>query len=208
MLPGLRTTHDWSAYVDHDHVAQVRGDLPRWQADRHEHLVLEVLAYALDESVDGTTRAVTVRRHVDGSWSVLDDGRGTDTRLDVRGVPVVKPVMATPDLRFFDVASGEQLADGSPRSGMSVVTSASSWLLHENRRADGAWRTRYEDGLPVGDPTTVEPDGTSGTLVRFLPDPSLVSTGGAARVGVLCRQAAADHDVDLSIDDAAGRTQA
>ncbi|WP_162246445.1 ATP-binding protein [Aeromicrobium sp. Root495] len=204
MLPGLRTTHDWTTYVDPDHVRQVREDLSHWQGDSLEHLVLEVLAYALDEAVHGSTRAVHVRRHDDGSWSVQDDGRGTDTRLDARGVPVVKPVMATPDLRFFDAGSDEVLADGFRRSGMSVVTAASAWLVHENRRDDGAWRTRYESGLPVGDPESIEPDGTSGTLVRFLPDPSLVSLEGAGQVGALCRGAAAGHAVDLTIDDAAG----
>lgn len=204
MLPGLRTTHDWSVHADHDHVARVREDLSRRQAGHLEHLVLEVLAYALDEVVQGSTRSIEVRRHDDGSWSVRDDGRGTDTRLDARGVPVVKPVMATADLRFFDVDGGEVLADDSPRAGMSVVTSASAWLVHENRRVDGAWRTRYEDGLPVGDPESIDPDGTSGTLVQFLPDPELVSAEGVEQVGALCRMAASGHDVELSIDDAAG----
>ena len=62
-----------------------------------------MLTYALDEAVDGSARSIEVSLHVDGSVSVVDDGRGTDTRRDADGTWVVKPVMATPDLRFFGV---------------------------------------------------------------------------------------------------------
>lgn len=139
-----------------------------------------MLAYALDESVEGTTRSIDVTVDDDGSVTVADDGRGTDTRRDESGAWRVKPVMATPDLRFFAVPSAPPLADGVARSGMSVVTASSAWLEHVNVRGDGAWSARYERGLPVGTPRAVESGrhGT-GTVVRFLPDPMLF---GPARV--------------------------
>lgn len=159
------TTHDWSDPVDVDHVASVRrrADL----CPDGTHAVLEVLAYALDEAAEGTTRSIDVVLHADGSVEVVDDGRGTDTRPDEHGVLHVKPVMATRDLRFFDAEDPPRLADGRPRRGMSVVTAASSRLVHENRRADGVgFRAEYAAGLPV----SVEPlerfEGT-GTSVRW-----------------------------------------
>ena len=176
MLPGLRTTHDWSTFVDQSHMERVRRELAELTDRSVTHLLLEVLAYALDEAAAGTTSRVWITCTDDGAWSVVDDGRGTDTRLDVRGVPVVKPVMATADLRFFDADDAPLLVDGRPRRGMSVVTGSSSWLVHENRRLDGAWTSRYEDGLPVGDPAAIEPDGTTGTSVTFRPGPDLVET--------------------------------
>ncbi|MEU6370028.1 hypothetical protein ABZ876_30975 [Streptomyces sp. NPDC046931] len=111
----------------------------------------------------------------DGSLSVVDDGRGTDTRVDEHGRIVKKPVMASKDLRFFDSPHAERLPDGYPRRGMSVVAALSEWLIHTNRRRDGAWTQRYELGVPVTDLTPLEADGTSGTLVRFLPVKSLGS---------------------------------
>ena len=173
-LPGLRTTHDWSAEVDVSHVEAIRRDAARPGAGGATHLVLEVVEYALDEAREGSTTRVDVVRHGDGSIEVVDDGRGTDTRLDVHGVPVVKPVMATRDLRFFGRADAPLLSDGLVRHGMSVVTSLSSWLVHTNRRAEGGWRRRYEHGLPAGAPESTHPDGSTGTSVRFLLDPSLV----------------------------------
>lgn len=173
-IPGLRTTHDWSADVDVSHVEAIRTDASRLGASGATHLVLEVVEYALDEAREGATTCVDVVRHGDGSIEVLDDGRGTDTRFDVHGVPMVKPVMATRDLRFFGRADAPVLPDGLVRHGMSVVTSLSSWLVHANRRAEGGWRRRYENGLPSGAPESTAPDGSTGTSVRFLLDPSLV----------------------------------
>lgn len=56
-----------------------------------EHLILEVLAYAADEA-ESTGRAGRgiVTLHADGSVSVADDGRGTDTRVDAAGRVIKK----------------------------------------------------------------------------------------------------------------------
>jgi topoisomerase IV subunit B len=133
-----------------------------------------VLAYAADEAeATGSGRAV-VTMHDDGSVSVADDGRGTDTRVDDLGQTVRKPVMTTKDLRFFDSPRAAALPDGHPRRGMSVVTALSAWLVHTNRRHDGAWTQRYEHGMPVASLTPIPGDDTTGTTVRFLPDAALI----------------------------------
>jgi len=92
-----------------------------------------------------------VTLHADGSVSVADNGRGTDTRYDDRGRPIKKPVIATRDLRFFDFPDAQRLPDGHPRRGMSTVAALSEWLTHTNRRSNGAWTQRYEHGVPVTD---------------------------------------------------------
>jgi DNA gyrase subunit B len=81
--------------------------------------------------------------------------------------------MSSKDLRFFDGAPAAHLPDGAPRRGMSVVAALSEWLVHTNRRRNGAWTQRYENGVPVTDLTAVPGDGTTGTTVRFLPSPAL-----------------------------------
>lgn len=173
MLPGVRTTHDWSTDVDGSHLEKVRAAAVVRPPDP-VHLVLEVLAYPVDEAVDGLTRHVWVELHDDGSIGVTDDGRGTDTRADAVGSPVVKPVMATPDLRFFDRPDAPTLVDGDRRAGLSTVCAVSAWLEHVNRRATGAWSRGYAAGRPSGPTQPIAPDGTTGTTVRFLPDPALV----------------------------------
>lgn len=134
------------------------------------HLILEVVAYAADEA-DALARRgrCLVQLHVDGSVLVSDDGRGTETRTDAAGRPVRKPIMGTKDLRFFDSANAPNLMDGVPRRGMSVVAALSRWLIHTNRRREGAWAQEYSYGRPAVDLRPAPVDGTTGTTVHFLP---------------------------------------
>ncbi|MGW2618023.1 ATP-binding protein [Streptomyces sp. NPDC001500] len=169
------TTHDWAGAVDTDHIDRIRRGFAEFAPDGPEHLVLEIVAYAADEAASRGGGRCAVTLHADGSVSVEDDGRGTDTRVDEHGQVVKKPVMATKDLRFFDLPEAERLPDGHPRRGMSVVAALSEWLMHTNRRVSGSWSQRYEHGVPVTDLQPVEADGTTGTCVRFLPDEALRS---------------------------------
>lgn len=169
------TTHDWARDTDVRHLEQIREGPTRFAPGGVLHLVLEVLAYAADEAASrGGGGHAVVTMHADGSISVADNGRGTDTRVDDAGRAVKKPVMATKDLRFFDEPS-ERLADGHFRRGMSVVAALSEWLVHTNRRVNGSWTQRYEHGVPVTDLTPIESDGTTGTTVHFLPSPGLAA---------------------------------
>lgn len=163
------TTHDWAAAVDGEHLADVRRRADELAPGGVHHLVLEVLAYADEEAAERGGGRCRVTLHADGSVAVADDGRGTQTRVDPQGRAVRKPVMATRDLRFFDAPDAPLLPDGHPRRGVSVVSALSDWLEHRNRRLEGAWTQRYEQGIPVTDLVPVAPDGTTGTAVHFLP---------------------------------------
>ena len=173
----INTTHDWASVVDLGHLARIRQEPAKFAPGGPRHLLLEVVAYAADEAASRARGRCLITLHRDGSVSVADDGRGTDTRVDEHGRIVKKPVMASKDLRFFDFPDAERLPDGYPRRGMSVVAALSEWLIHTNRRRNGAWTQRYEHGVPVTDLTPLQADGTCGTLVRFLPVKSLVPQG-------------------------------
>ncbi|MEU2677454.1 ATP-binding protein [Streptomyces sp. NPDC007107] len=173
------TTHDWAGTVDLAHLAGIRRDPAAFAPGGPWHLVLEVVAYAADEAEYGGNGRCRVTLHPDGSVSVADDGRGTDTRFDEHGQVVKKPVMATKDLRFFDLPEARTLPDGHPRRGMSVVAALSEWLVHTNRRHNGSWTQRYEHGSPVTGLEAVPDDGTTGTVVHFLPGERLRAEGWA-----------------------------
>lgn len=170
----VNTTHDWAGTVDAEHLATIRERPALYAPGGVLHLILEAVAYPLDEAVHTGAGRCTITLHADGSVSVSDDGRGTDTRRGPDGEPVKKPVMATKDLRFFDAQEPPALPDGHPRRGMSVVAALSAWLVHTNRRHDGAWTQRYEHGIPVTGLVPVVGGGETGTTVHFLPDPALV----------------------------------
>lgn len=165
------TTHDWAADLDREHLAEIRSHAHLYGSGGRRHLVLEVLAYA-DEEAGSIGRVglarVTVR--ADGSVTVADDGRGTDTRVDADGNAVRKPVMATRDVRFFDAADGPRLPDGLPRRGMSTVAALSTVLVHENHRRDGAWSQTYRHGVPDEELRAITAMTVTGTSVTFVPD--------------------------------------
>lgn len=170
MTHWVNTTHDWAASVDRDHLSAIRADVERYAPGGVLHLVLEVLAYADDEAESaGQHGHCSVTLHDDGSISIADNGRGTDTRVDEHGNLVKKPIMATKDLRFFDDPSAPLLPDGHPRHGMSVVAALSEWLVHTNRRTNGSWTQRYEHGIPVTSLDPITSDATTGTTVHFRP---------------------------------------
>jgi DNA gyrase subunit B len=92
----VNTTHDWAVDVDHDHLETIRSDPHRYAPSGLLHLVLEVMAYANDEAEALNRRGTcVVAVYPDGSVSLADNGRGTDTRRDGNGDVVKKPVMAT-----------------------------------------------------------------------------------------------------------------
>ena len=169
------TTHDWADSVDMVHLDAIRSDPEAYAPGGLQQLVLEVLAYADDEAEAlGRRGKCVVTVHTEGSVSVTDDGRGTDTRCDSHGTVIKKPVMATKDLRFFESQHGVLLPDGHVRRGMSVVSALSCWLTHTNRRQNGAWTQRYEHGLPTTDLVPIDSSEATGTTVRFLADRNLV----------------------------------
>jgi topoisomerase-4 subunit B len=191
-MPWRNTTHDWASTVDAEHLAVVRRQPAVFAPGGSLHLILEVIAYAADEAEGTTSGRCVVTLHGDGSISVSDNGRGTDTRHDDHGQPIKKPVMATRDLRFFDFPDAQLLPDGHPRRGMSVVAALSEWLVHTNRRRNGAWTQRYEHGVPVTDLVPSEDDDASATTVQFLPVEAL-RTAWAATAPELRRMAARPH---------------
>ncbi|MEU1351680.1 ATP-binding protein [Streptomyces sp. NPDC005775] len=197
------TTHDWAGVVDLGHLEGIRRAPAEFAPGGVGHLILEVVAYAADEAECDGGGSALVTLHADGSVSVADDGRGTDTRRDERGEVVKKPVMATKDLRFFDRPGARTLPDGHPRRGMSVVAALSEHLVHTNRRRNGCWTQRYEHGVPVTGLDPVDDDGTTGTLVRFRPAEPLCAGPGPA-TDELARWAGVWPYLTIEIDDRRG----
>ncbi|ONI71765.1 hypothetical protein BWI15_16635 [Kribbella sp. ALI-6-A] len=175
------TSHSWLSVADLQHVEDVRANASAYGDVLHQ--ALEVIAYAVDEGVGGTTTRARVVLHADGSIEVSDDGRGTATRFDEHGEPMVKPIMATRDLRFFGNPSAPILPDGRRRHGMSVVVALSEWAIHTNHRTEGSWTRRYEYGVPRGPLVSLPAASSTGTTIHFRPDRDLV--GGELTVEAL-----------------------
>jgi DNA gyrase subunit B len=181
------TTHDWAADPqDVAHVSHIRAAPDRFvsalDADGVVHLLLEVLAYVQDEAIAGGAKRARVECLGD-RFVVSDDGRGTQmVRNPDTGALLVKPIMASADLRYFGRDDAPLLESGAKRSGISIVNALSAALTHSSlRQGSVAWVQQYERGVPVGPPETLA-DHPRGTRVQFCPDDEIFGNVSSADV--------------------------
>jgi DNA gyrase subunit B len=138
------------------------------------HLVYEVVDNSIDEALAGFCSKVEVFLHPDGSVTVRDDGRGIPVGkvegLDISAVEVVLTRLHA-GAKFG--GRGYKVSGGLHGVGISVVNALSEWLEVEVKREGRLFKQRYERGEPVTPLEIVGEASTTGTIVRFKPDPEI-----------------------------------
>jgi len=139
------------------------------------HLVWEVVGNVIDLHLAGKACSLSV--HIgDGQVEVLDDGPGFPVgrhpRLEEDVLDIIFTRLhagATFDGHFPHVHIGPQLHG----VGLAAVNALSEELEVETRRRGRVYRQRYRRGQPQGAVTEVGRTTTTGTRIRFRPDPSI-----------------------------------
>ncbi|MEK5185069.1 DNA topoisomerase IV subunit B [Solibacillus sp. FSL W7-1324] len=140
------------------------------------HLVYEIVDNAVDEALAGFGHHIIVKIHEDNSISVRDHGRGMPTGMHKMGKP-------TPEIIFTVLHAGGKFGQGGYKTsgglhgvGSSVVNALSTFLEVTIYRDGQIYRQRFEQG---GKPATsldmIGKTKETGTLVHFLPDPTIFS---------------------------------
>ncbi len=135
------------------------------------HLVYEVVDNAIDESLAGFCDKIKVVLNVDGSVTVVDDGRGIPVDIHkTEKKPAVEVVLTTLhaggkfDHRTYKVSGGLHGV------GVSVVNALSEWLDVEIKRDGGVFRQRYQKGRPITKLKKTGKSSNTGTKITFKPD--------------------------------------
>ncbi|NYT05145.1 MAG: DNA topoisomerase (ATP-hydrolyzing) subunit B [Methanomicrobiales archaeon] len=162
------------------------------------HLVYEVVDNAIDEALAGVCDHIFITINADGSVTIVDNGRGipVDT-MPQYGKSALEVVLTVLHAGGKFDKNTYQVSGGLHGVGVSVVNALSSWLKVEVYRDRNVYTMEFARGgvvaplssrretetdrekrlrLWYGPGVRRDPEEMTGTVVTFMPDPTIFET--------------------------------
>ena len=145
------------------------------------HLVYECVDNSIDETMAGFATQVLVRLGVDGSCTVVDDGRGMPVdpmksdNPKINGRPAVEVILTELHAGGKFDNNAYKVSGGLHGVGVKCVNALSAWTEVEVHKAGASWGISFERGVCVKRLHKIKESGVagSGTRMTFLPDPEI-----------------------------------
>ncbi|MEO7993352.1 MAG: DNA topoisomerase (ATP-hydrolyzing) subunit B [bacterium] len=135
------------------------------------HLVYEVVDNAVDEAMAGHCDTIEVTINVDGSCSVLDNGRGIPVEPHpTEKISTLEVVLTVLHAGGKFSGEGYKVSGGLHGVGVSVVNALASKLVAEVSRDGKLYRMEFDHGHATTKLDTVGSSKKNGTRITFWPD--------------------------------------
>ena len=140
----------------------------------YHHCVYEVVDNSIDEALAGYCSNVEVRINVDGSLSVIDDGRGIPVDMHpTEKKPAVTVVLTVLHAGGKFDSETYKVSGGLHGVGVSCVNALAEWLEVEVKRDGAVYHQRFEKGVETTDLVKIGKTKETGTVITFMPDHSI-----------------------------------
>ncbi len=176
--PSVTYTEDnMKTLKDAAHIRQNPGMyVGNTESDGLHHLVYEVVYNSVDEALAGYCKNIVVAILVDGSISVVDDGRGipVGVKADTGKSTLEEALTIAGTSGKFDNAA-YRVSAGLHGMGAKAMNALAEWCEAEVRRDGRVFHMKFERGYAVTPLTDIgpAPKGVTGTSISFKPDPEI-----------------------------------
>jgi len=147
--------------------------------DGLHHLVYEVVDNSVDEALAGYCDRIEVTIHLEGSITIVDNGRGIPTGRhpgDPKGRTAAEIALTELHAGGKFESKAYKISGGLHGVGVSVVNALSEWLDLEIKQNGEVWEQHFERGVPRGPLTLVGKTKGRGTKITFKPDSEIFET--------------------------------